>query len=759
MVGNTVSHYRILEKLGEGGMGVVYKAEDTKLKRTVALKFLPSHLTKNDTDKARFLHEAQVAAVLNHNNVCTIHEIHDEGENPFIVMEYVEGKTLRDIIASIGAKHSGDDIGKSDRIRPGNASPLKILDVIDYSIQIAEALKAAHKKSIVHRDIKSENIMVTETGQVKVMDFGLAKLAGPSQLTKTGTTLGTVSYMSPEQARGEEVDHRTDIWSLGVILYEMLTGQLPFKGEYEQAVIYSILNENPEQITSSRSDIHKSLNKVVKKALEKDPGKRYPNAGSLIKDLKSSGKISSKLPSEEESIPSIAVLPFRDMSPQKDQDYFCEGMAEELINALTHIKGMKVAARTSAFQFKAVDLDVRRIGEELGVKTILEGSVRKAGNRLRITAQLVKAEDGYHLWSEKYDRDLEDIFAIQDEISLKIVENLKVTLLEKDKAKLLRRYTEDQEAYDLYLKGRYFWNRRYEGGLQKAIEYFNQTIKKDTSHAPAYSGIADSLSILGLFWLRPRDVFPRAKSAAQKAIEIDETLAEGHASLGWILFMYDWDWTAAERKFKRAIELDPRYALNHMWYAVFLSQMGRVEEAMVHSKRALGLEPVSLIINACSALVLWTNRQYGEAIKQGVKAVEMDPNFLLSYWYLSLGYNSKGMWKECISALEKTVVLSGDSPFFLGAIGHAYAKSGQKKKAQEILCRLKELSKTKYNSPINEALIFLGLDEKDQMFEYLEKAYNERSFMIPSLKVAPAYDSVRQDPRYLELLKKIGLDK
>ena len=453
---------------------------------------------------------------------------------------------------------------------------------------------------------------------------------------------------------------------------------------------------------------------------------------------------------------SIAVLPFTDMSPQKDQEYFCEGMAEELINALTKVARLQVASRTSAFQFKGKGYDISEIGKKLNVQSVMEGSIRKAGNKLRITAQLVDVSDGYHLWSEKYDRDLEDVFAIQDEISLKIVENLKVKLLEKDKAKLLRRYTEDQVAYDLYLKGRYFWNRRYEGGLQKAIENFNQTIKKDSSHAPAYSGIADSLSILGLFWLPPRDVFPRAKSAAQKAIEIDETLAEGHASLGWILFVYDWDWTAAEREFKRAIELDPRYALSHMWYAILLSQMGRFEEAMVHRKRALEIEPVSLIINACSALVLWTNRQYGEAIKQGVKAVEMDPNFLLSYWYLSLGYNGKGMWKECIAALEKAVTLSGNSTFFLGAIGFAYAKSGQKEKAQKILCRLKELSKTKYNSPINEALIFMGLDEKDQMFEYLEKAYNERSFMIPGLKVAPVYDNVRPDPRYLELLKKLG---
>ena len=426
---------------------------------------------------------------------------------------------------------------------------MTLSETLDLTIQVAEGLRDAHEQGIIHRDIKSANIIVTEKGQAKIMDFGLAKLSWGTDLTKTATVMGTVSYMSPEQAKGKTVDQRTDIWSLGVIIYEMLTGELPFKSPHDQALIYAILNNNQEPIHSLRSGVPEGFVKVVKKALEKDPNKRYPNASALIKDLKSIDlntfrKISALAVTEDEYIPSIAVLPLRDMSPQKDQDYFCEGMAEELINALTQIKGLKVAARTSAFQYKAQDLDVRRIGEELGVETVLEGSIRKAGNRLRITAQLVKAEDGYHVWSEKYDRDLEDIFAIQDEISLKIVESLKVRLLAKERTKLLKRHTEDQEAYNFYLKGRYFWNRRYEGGLQKGIEYFNQAIKKDPTYAPAYSGIADSLRSLGIFWLPPKEVFPKAKAAALKASEIDETLAEAHTFLAWITFMYDWDFPA-----------------------------------------------------------------------------------------------------------------------------------------------------------------------------------------------------------------------
>ena len=624
----TVSHYKIIEKIGEGGMGIVYKAQDTKLKRTVALKFLPPELTRDPEAKERFIQEAQAASALQHNNVATIHEINETEEGQmFICMDCYEGEILK------------------NKIQKGS---LKLEEAIDIAIQIAEGFKKAHEKGIVHRDIKPANILITDDGVVKILDFGLAKLKGQARLTKIGTTVGTVAYMSPEQVKGEDVDHRTDIWSLGVVLYEMITGQLPFKGEYDQAIIYSIMNEEPEPMTGLRIGVPIELERIVNKTLAKNPKERYQRISELLVDLKVLSKkvetgetITSS--SGEKRKPSIAVLPFIDMSPKKDQEYFCEGMAEELINALTKVAKLQVASRTSAFQFRGKGYDISEIGRKLNVQSILEGSIRKAGDKLRITAQLVSVSDGYHIWSEKYDRDLEDIFAIQDEISLMIVENLKVKLLEKEKTKLLRRYTENQEAYDLYLKGRYFWNRRYEGGLQKAIEYFKQTLKKDPSHAPSYSGIADSLSILGLFWLPPKEVFPKARSAAQKAIEIDEMLAEGYTSLGWILFMYDWDWSGAEREFKRAIELDNRYAINHSWYALFLSFMGRFEEATLHSNRSLELEPVSVILNSNSIAVHYFKREYDDAIKQGLKAVEMDPNFYAPIGICLLGT----MAKEC----------------------------------------------------------------------------------------------------------------
>jgi len=415
--------------------------------------------------------------------------------------------------------------------------------------------------------------MIDKEGNVRIMDFGIARSLESKGLTGSGVMIGTPEYMSPEQVEGKEVDQRSDIYSLGIILYEMVTGRVPFRGETALSIAMKHKTEKPKNPRLLNHLLPDDLSQMILKCLEKDRKNRYKNAEELrsgiikIEEFQKVGK-------EQDSKPSIAVLPFRDMSPQKDQDYFCEGMAEELINALTKIEGLHVAARTSAFQFKGKDLNVRRIGEELGVKTVLEGSVRKAGNRLRITAQLINISDGYHIWSDKYDRDIEDIFAIQDEISLAIVDNLKLKLLKKEKAQLMKRYTEDQEAYSLYLKGRYFWNRRYEGGLLKGIEYFQKAIEKDPSFAPAYAGIADCYCLMGMYnWNPPKEAYPKAKAATLRALEIDDTLPEAHASLGWIKMFYDWDWAAAERAFQRAIELNPNYATAHNWYAMFLTPM------------------------------------------------------------------------------------------------------------------------------------------------------------------------------------------
>ena len=456
---------------------------------------------------------------------------------------------------------------------------------------------------------------------------------------------------------------------------------------------------------------------------------------------------------------SIAVLPFTDMSPEKNQEYFCEGMAEELIDALTKVVGLRVASRTSAFQFKEKGYDISEVGKKLNVQSILEGSIRKAGVKLRITAQLVDVSNGYHIWSEKYDREMEDIFTIQDEISVAIVDNLKVKLFKEEKIKLIKRYTDDSEAYDLYLKGRYFWIRRYEGGLQKGLEYFNQTVKKDPSYAPAYAGIADSLSVLGLLgWLPPKEAFPKAKENALKALDIDDMLAEAYTSLGWINYLYDWDWIVAEKTLKRALEIDPQYAIGHFFYALFLTWMSRFEEATAEIMKALEVEPLSLLLNVTLGLIFYFKRQYDEAIEQCLKTLEMETNYLLSNFYLGAGYMGKGMLKETISAFEKAVALSGESPYFLGFLGCAYAMSGQKVKARKILHQLYEISKKRYVSFYYRALIYWGLGDKDQLFKCFERAYMDREPLLVFIKSFPLFVSIHSEPRFSDLLKKIGLE-
>ncbi len=778
MIGQTISHYKILEKIGEGGMSVVYKAEDTTLKRFVALKFPSAQILADEGKKARFIHEARAAAALDHPNICTLHEIDEVGGKTFISMAHIDGQSLYEKIKS---------------------GPLSLNETIDISIQAAQGLYEAHEKGIVHRDIKSANIMVTESGQVKIMDFGLAKLAGETtetRLTQAGAIMGTVDYMSPEQARGEAVDYRTDIWSLGVVMYEMLTGQLPFKGGNAQAVIHSILYEEPKRLRDLRRDVPATLEQTVQKMIEKDPSNRYDGMKALIAELKSlSLKLSlskehavskrTKLKAvgviaavlacvgigalvylrpwavQEKGLPSIAVLPFTDMSPEKDQEYFCDGMAEELINALTQIKDLRVIARTSAFSYKGRDVNIRDIGSQLNVATILEGSVRKADNRLRITAQLVDTTSGHHLWSERYDREMGDVFAIQDEITLAIVDKLRPKLLGQEKARLAKRQPVDIEAYNLYLRGLFFWNKRTEANLKKAIEHFEQAIEKEPDYALAYAGLASSYGLLPLYVsLPPKQYTLKGKEAALRALQIDETLAEAHASLGLIKTWYEWDWEGGESQFKRAIELNPGYASTHQWYSYNLLFTARFDDALKEMEKASALDPISVVITKDLGTICYYAGQLDRAIESGKRALEMDPSMMYAHYHIGLSYLKKSMYEEALAEFQKEREIAIGSPGLAEpAIVFTYMRIGKPDEAQKIQDELVEQSKQRYISPFTMASAYFAFGRNDEGFKFLIKAYDEQDQWISLLKIDPLLDSVRSDPRYTALLKKMNLDK
>jgi TolB-like protein/tRNA A-37 threonylcarbamoyl transferase component Bud32/Flp pilus assembly protein TadD len=751
MIGKTLSHYKILGKLGEGGMGVVHKAQDTKLKRTVALKFLTPQALDSKKERTRLVQEAQAAAALNHPHIATIYEIDEVEDQTFIAMEYIDGQSLKEKTKS---------------------HPLKLEEALEIIIQIAQGLQEAHQKGIVHRDIKSGNIMVTSRGQAKIMDFGLAKMAKAKLATTEDIKSGTVAYMSPEQASGGSIDMRTDIWSLGVVLYEIVAGQLPFKGNYSEAVIYSILNEEPEPLTGLRTGMPRDLELIVNKALAKSPDERYQQIKDMLVDLRSVRKeLKAGFFAEEAARakpqPSIAVLPFANLTADPEQEYFCDGMAEEIINALTHVEGLRVVARTSAFSFRGKEIDIREVGRKLNVDKLLEGSVRKAGNRVRITAQLVNVADGYHLWSEKYDRNIgelccpEDIFAIQDEISLAMAEELKGRLLSKEKTMIVRRHTEDLEAYNLYLRGRHFWNKRTEEGLGKAVQYFEQAIGKDPAYALAYAGLADSYILLAEYsLLPPKDAFPRAKAAVMKALEIEEKLAEAHTSLGFIKTLGDWDWISAEKEFRQAIEFNPGYATAHQWYAEHLTMKGQYAEAIAEMKRAQELDPLSLTIGVASAVTLFCGtRRYDRIIEECQKVLEMDPDFGGALNVLGMVYRERHMYEEAIQAFQKARTFDEGNTWVRAGLGHAYAVSGKRSEAQKVLDELEQLSKRSYVPPDNIALVYWGLGKKNMTLEYLEKAYEDRSVGLCWLKADPIFDSLRSDPLFRALLRKIGLEK
>ena len=733
MIGKTISHYKIIAKIGEGGMGVVYKAEDTKLRRTVALKFLPKEFTADPEAKERFIQEAQAAGALDHPNICTVYEIDEVNGQTFIVMAYIEGQNLK------------------DRFKSGL---LEIEDALEIAIRVAEGLQEAHENGIVHRDIKPANIMLTVKDQAKILDFGLAKLSWGVDLTKTATIMGTVAYMSPEQAKGEKVDHRTDIWSFGAMLYEMLTGERPFKVTHDQAVLHAILNEDPVPITKIRKDIPQELEKIVKKTLEKDLKKRYGVMGAMLKDLKSVGSKSVSVSADK---PSIAVLPFVNMSADPENEYFSDGLAEDLINALTKITDLHVVARTSSFAFKGEKVDIREIGEKLNVDNLLEGSVRKVGNRVRITAQLIKVKDGYHLWSDRYDRNMEDVFAIQDEITEKIMGKLTVAL------DVLKKPHEEHrpvnlEAYYVYLKGRYCLNK-FE--VDKALAYYELALEQDPDYALAYASIAEVYTLLSMgFDILPnKDAMPKARDAAQKALELDPNLAEAYVSLGLVALSYDWDRKATKKYFQKAIELNPNSNSAHQWIEFYWTyMMADLDEATAHLERALELDPLNFLLKVRLGFMSIFKGDYDHALDQFKALLDFEPNFGLLYLSFATAYALKGDYDEALAYGEKMLEVGPPVVAYVGNMGWLYAAAGKKEKAYELLAELEERSKKGYVSSFWTALIYLGLGEIDKTFEWLEKAFEERDGNMVYFTAPQIFDPVRADPRYKQLLIKMGHD-
>ncbi|MFQ5526073.1 MAG: protein kinase [Thermoanaerobaculia bacterium] len=791
MIGKRLCHYRITGQLGKGGMGEVYRAEDTRLRRQVALKVLPPDLGSDAERLERFQREAKALAALDHPHIVTIYSVEEADGVHFLTMQLVEGEQLAELI------------------RRGGMSLRRIFEI---AIPLADALAAAHEKGVVHRDLKPGNIMVTGAGQVKVLDFGLAKMqprredAVSSELvtefmTRTDRVLGTVPYMSPEQLEGKKVDERTDIFSLGATLYEMATGERPFKGDSPPALMSEILKERPPPVTSRNQRLPRHFERIVDHCLEKAPSDRFQTARDVYNELRSlkaevesveqaPSSPATRAPAEGRrarkalaatlgtillgvialgfwvarpppahsplEIQSLAVLPLGNMMNDPEQDYFVDGMTDAVITELSKIGALKVISRTSAMRYKNTDKSLPEIAADLGVDAVVDGSVLRSGDRVRITAQLIDASTDEHLWADNFDRDLGDILALHSDVARSIAARVEITLTPEQQARSVVTETVDPQAYEAHLKGEFYWNRFTPAGFQTALRYFQEAVTLDPGHAAAQAGVARAYTTLGALGVLPaREARATALAAASNAVELDDTLAIARISLGLARLIFEWDWASAERDLRRAIELSPSGSEPHYAYGVYLLRVGRLAESLAAMGRARELDPVSPRKNGGVAIVLYFSQKYELALQQAAVMKELDPTFAYAYWISGMSHERTGNHQEAIAELVELTALLPESSWALASLGYVYASAGKRDEARAVLERLREWSEQRYVMSTFFALVYLGLGEIDQVLDLLEQGYRDREPELSLFHVYPFAEAIEDEPRYRDLLRRM----
>jgi serine/threonine-protein kinase len=801
MLGQLLLHYRVVEKIGEGGQGTVYKVFDTTLDRPAVIKVLPPDLTDSASNLVRFEREAKLASSLDHPNICTIFGLHKVGDVQFIAMQYIEGRNVREIV---------------------DGKPLDLRRALAIAIQVTDALAAAHNRGIVHRDIKARNVMVTRSGTVKVLDFGLAKLietphsaSSDPQLTEMGVPYGTSTYAAPEQAQGLRADHRADIFSTGVLLYEMLAGTWPFRGKTALDVRYAVVYHKPKPIVEARGEDSPALRRIqeiLDKALAKAPQDRYQKIEDMRGDLQevlrefevdsSVGNTLTDAPatiatprliapnrfwttprkltaaavvllvvvalsliafrrnpqSEADStINSLAVLPFTNTDP--NSEYLSDGITESLIDSLSRVPNLKVKSSSTVFHYKGRENDPEKIGRELGVHALLSGNISQVGDDLSVNVELIDVRDDSHIWGERYSRKVSEVVALPQQISRDVSQRLRSRADNMDHAQLTRNYSPDSEAYRLYLQGRYNWNKRTVEGLQNGIDYFGKAIMRDQDYALAYAGLADCYLLLNVYNVTSADdSYPKAEAASRKALSINESLAEAHTALGFVTYRYHLKWAEAEEHFKKAIALNPNYATGHQWYASYLAASGRLDEAVVEAKTAHELEPFSLTIYSDYVRALYYAGRLDEAHKESLKLMETDPGFARAHYELGLILEAEGKLEEAINEFKLGLKQLPDNVAALTALGHAQARAGRRAEAEKVIARLEELSKRQYVSPFQTAVVYAGMDERKLALDWLEKSRDERFNWLPFIKVDPVFKNLRGESRFVELAKSLGLN-